>query len=256
MNLTINARDAMPAGGSVTIATSNAELGDHHGHDPDVPGGSYAMLVVRDTGCGMDAETLSHIFEPFFTTKEPGEGTGLGLSTVYGTVEQSGGALRVLSAPDEGTTFTLYFPRAAGSPAAASPSGIREKLPGGTATILVVEDEDSVRHLTALELEEIGYDVLQAKDLDEALSVSRGHDGRIHLMLTDVVLPKTSGPDVYDQVSVDRPELRVLYMSGHAERRIVSHGVLEAGIAFIGKPFTSEQLAARVREALDREGAR
>jgi CheY-like chemotaxis protein len=240
----------MPSGGTLSIETWNVTLEQDHGHDPDVPAGLYVMLVVRDTGCGMDKETRDRLFEPFFTTKAPGEGTGLGLSSVYGTIEQSGGALSVRSAPDEGTTFAIYLPRAVRTVEASSGDRITLVRTEGDETILVVEDEESVRQLTVMELEELGYRVLQAGSLDEAISASRGYDGRIDLMLSDVVLAETSGPDVYERLAVERPDMGVLYMSGHAERRIVNHGVLASGVQFIEKPFTAEQLGSKVWEAL------
>jgi CheY-like chemotaxis protein len=209
------------------------------------------VLAVSDTGTGMDADTRERLFEPFFTTKTAGEGTGLGLATVHGTVEQSGGAIRVHSAPGEGTTFTIYLPRVVEREepeAQAAEDAVVSR--GGAETILVVEDEDSVRQLTVLELEELGYGVLQAQSSEEARARSRQHDGPIDLLLSDVVLPDGSGPDVYEQLAADRSGMRVLFMSGHAEKRIVHHGILEPGIAFIEKPFTAEDLAAKVREVL------
>jgi PAS domain S-box-containing protein len=255
MNLSVNARDAMPTGGTLTIETANVSLGEYHGHDPAVPPGSYVMLAVSDTGSGMDEETRERLFEPFFTTKASGQGTGLGLATVYGTVEQSGGAIRVYTAPDLGTTFKIYLPRGACGEKEDATAATAADSPGGCETVLVVEDEDSVRQLTVLELEELGYRVLQAQNPDEARQRSREHSGPIDLLLTDVVLPGGSGPDVYERLAPERPDMRVLFMSGHAEKRIVHHGVVDPGVAFIEKPFTSEQLATKVREVIARPPA-
>jgi CheY-like chemotaxis protein len=198
----------------------------------------------------MDEQTCQRLFEPFFTTKPSGRGTGLGLATAYGTVEQSGGTIRVYTAPGRGTTFKIYLPREAALDEAAHAVAPEAEAPGGREVVLLVEDEDSVRQLTAIELEELGYRVLQAQDADDAHAAARRHAGPIHLLLSDVVLPGAAGPEVYDRLAVERPELRVLYMSGHAEKKIVHHRILDPGIAFVEKPFTPEQLAAKVREVL------
>jgi CheY-like chemotaxis protein len=254
MNLAVNARDAMSEGGTITIETRNIDLDDrfarsHAGSRP----GPHVMLVVRDTGCGMDAETQSRIFEPFFTTKEKGKGTGLGLSTVYGIVKQSGGYIWVDSAPGRGATFTIYLPRveqAAESPAA--PSSAAAGAPRrGTETVLLVEDEDVVRQLTQDILKMHGYTVLASADGDAALALLARHAGDIHLMLTDVVMPRMNGRELYERAAPLRASMRVLYMSGYTDGMFLQQGALEPGTAFIQKPFTPDALAAKVRQVLD-----
>jgi signal transduction histidine kinase/CheY-like chemotaxis protein len=252
MNLAINARDAMPRGGKLTIETANVELdGAYVRQHVAVQPGLYVMLAVSDTGCGMDAEIRSHLFEPFFTTKEVGKGTGLGLATVYGIVTQSGGTVSVYSEPGRGTTFKIYLPRvedAVGRPVpAASPATPVE----GSETILVVEDEEAVRLLTCEVLKRNGYTVLEARHGDEALAVSDRHEGRIAPMLTDMVMPGKKGPDVARQLAAVRRDMKVLYMSGYADNGIVHQGALEPGLAFLAKPFTPSALARKVREVLD-----
>ena len=250
MNLAVNARDAMPAGGKLTIASSNVMLDETFIHDSKVTPGPYVVLAVSDTGVGMDAETRLRIFEPFFTTKEQGKGTGLGLSTVYGIVKQSGGYISVYSEPGIGTTFKVYLPRvnaAAEAPAAAA----GDRIQGGTETILLVEDEDGVRTLTRQLLQKQGYAVLEARHGGEALLICERHTGPLHLMLTDVVLSQMSGRELAQRLSQIKPNIRVLFMSGYSEEAIVQHGVLESGNAFLQKPFTAESLSAKVREVLD-----
>ncbi|MCE9584691.1 MAG: PAS domain S-box protein [Planctomycetes bacterium] len=238
LNLALNARDAMPAGGRITIATG-ASRGE-------VAEGEWVTLAVTDTGSGMDAQTLSHIFEPFFTTKE-GRGTGLGLATVYGIVEQSGGHIRVASEPGQGSTFRIFLPRVSGDPAppaAAAPAAPRR----GTETILVAEDEPRVRALVVRVLREIGYTVLDAEDPGQALQLAQSHPRPIHLLLTDVVMPRISGPELARGVSAARPDARILFTSGHIND---SAGTLPPGAHFLHKPFTDDLLARRVREVLD-----
>ncbi|MHC4200363.1 MAG: ATP-binding protein, partial [Planctomycetota bacterium] len=251
MNLAINARDAMPRGGKLTIETGNVELGDDHPQGgPAVPAGPHVMLAVRDTGCGMDEETRSHIFEPFFTTKKPGEGTGLGLSTVYGTIRQSGGVMRAYSEPGRGTALKIYLPRVEDA-ARPEEAGQAEPGPrGGTETILLVEDDDSVRGLVAVELRDRGYTVIEATNGAEAVLKGKLHEGAVDLLVTDVILPDRNGREVYDGVLAVCPGVRALYMSGHAERHVVHRGVLDPGTCFLAKPFTDDELAAKVREAL------
>ena len=252
MNLAVNARDAMPEGGTLTIETANAMLdtGFAMAH-PGARSGEYAVLTVADTGIGMSDEVRSHAFEPFFTTKDQGKGTGLGLATAYGIVKQSDGYITVDSEAGRGTTFRIYLPRAAG---AAVPSGLGERpaqSPRGTETILLVEDEPGVRRLSRTILEAQGYSVLEAASGDEALKVARSHTGVIHLVATDVIMPGMSGRVLWDRLRVLRPDARVLFMSGYTDDAIARHGVLERGIAFLQKPFTPQRLAEKVREVLD-----
>jgi signal transduction histidine kinase len=252
LNLAVNARDAMPSGGKLTIETSNVELDQVYasGHAGVRPG-PYVMIAVTDTGYGMDEETLSHIFEPFFTTKGVGRGTGLGLSTVYGIVKQSSGNVWVYSEPGNGTTFKVYLPRVQ--------SYVREPLqdeplilpPQGSETILVVEDDEIVRKMTQEILSINGYSVLEAANSAEALLTCNKHPGPIQLMITDVVMPQMSGCELAEQVASIRPEMAVLYMSGYTGNALIHHGVLIDSNAFISKPFTPDSLAGKVRELLD-----
>ena len=254
MNLAVNSRDAMPDGGRLTIETFNADLdesytAEHIGARP----GPNVVLAVSDNGCGIDKETQSNIFEPFFTTKELGKGTGLGLSTVYGIVQQSGGHIGLYSEPGKGTTFKVYLPRLeeAGQ---KHESGVteRESLEGSE-TVLLVEDEDSVRELARRILEAYGYVVLAAGGRDEALSICKAHEGSLHLMLTDVVMPGTSGRELAQLVATNHPEITVLYMSGYTDDAIVQHGVLGADTQFLQKPFSPMALARKVRETIDKK---
>jgi signal transduction histidine kinase/HAMP domain-containing protein len=255
VNLVVNARDAMPNGGRIIIETSNVELGGQPaGRHGGVSSGWHVMLAVRDTGTGMDAETQARIFEPFFTTKGPGKGTGLGLATVYGVVNQSGGSISVDSEPGAGTTFTIYFPRVDGIP---EPVEKAAGLPPsrGSETILVVEDENEVRALVQRVLEDYGYGVLSAGRGAEALRIAEQRSGPIHLLLTDIVMPEVSGPALAERLVSLRPEMAVLYMSGYTDASIIGHGHLGQGIPFIQKPFTPEALARKIRAVLDSEVA-
>lgn len=252
VNLAVNARDAMPDGGRLTIETSNIELDETYAaeHFPTQPG-SYVLLAVTDTGTGMDAETKSHIFEPFFTTKGLGKGTGLGLATVYGIVKQSGGYLWVYSEPGRGTSFKIYLPRVMETPEPARPAQGAAVSLRGSETILLVEDDEMVRTLTRRLLEANGHTVLLASRGEEALELLRDLKTRIHLLVTDVVMPGMSGRDLADQVQTLRPGIKVLYLSGYTDDAIVRHGVLEPGVSFLQKPFTADILARKVREVLD-----
>ncbi|MGH9789375.1 MAG: response regulator [Candidatus Acidiferrales bacterium] len=251
MNLAVNARDAMPRGGKLTIETANVELDEPYARlHLGATAGSFVMLAVTDTGCGMDAETQSHIFEPFFTTKEPGKGTGLGLATVFGIVKQSGGYIWVYSELEQGTTFKVYLPRVEETAEHMAKPKAQRRLPRGVETILAVEDAAPLRQLTRKMLESLGYRVLEAKEPIEALELAIQQEGPIHLLLTDVVMPSLSGPELANRLACQRPEMRVLYVSGYPKDAIVHHGVLQPGIAFLQKPFTREALAFKLREVL------
>jgi signal transduction histidine kinase len=252
LNLVVNARDSMTPGGTVTLQTLNVELnGAGSPHQVGIPAGSYVCLTVADTGCGMDPEMAQRIFEPFFTTKEPGQGTGLGLSTVYGIVKQSGGDIRVQTAPGSGSAFEVYLPRAPGTaePRASRPSA--QQWPSGGETILLVEDEDQVRGVVREALEAAGYRILEAPDGHSALGLAARHDGEIHLLVTDVVMPGISGRELSVSLSTAHPQVRTLYMSAYTDQAIVHQGVLEPGLVLIQKPFTLEALTRAVRTALD-----
>ena len=254
MNLVLNGRDAMPSGGKLTIRTANAVLTEVDAdRAPFIKPGKYVLLSVSDTGVGMDAATASRIFEPFFTTKEQGKGSGLGLATAYGIVKQLEGYIWCDTAPDKGTTFRVYLPPAKGAPRpapVATPSG-RINVRRGDETILVVEDEPAVRSLVRRVLQKQGYRVLDASNGLEALRLVDGFDQKIHLLLTDVVMPEMSGHDLAERLSPARPDMKILYMSGYAEDAIVVNHVLQPGFAFLPKPFAPDILAAKVRETLE-----
>ena len=252
MNLAVNARDAMPDGGRLTIETRNAELDpDYAARRPPTRTGPYVMLAVTDSGMGMDAETQSHLFEPFFTTKEMGKGTGLGLSTVYGIVKQSGGYIWCYSEVGLGTTFKVYLPRVdeetapANRPAAAAPSA------GGSETLLLIEDDPALRELLAETLEEGGYTVLVANDGAAALQIADEYAGAIHLIVTDVIMPGLTGRQAAETIKAARSEVEILFISGYTNDAIAKHGVLEPGAKFLSKPFTPDELLRKVREVLD-----
>jgi PAS domain S-box-containing protein len=251
MNLAVNARDAMPGGGRLVIGTANVELERASREHPGLAPGRYVLLTVADNGPGMDQATKERIFEPFFTTKEMGKGTGLGLSTVHGIVKQSGGGIEVSSEPGRGTTFRIYLPRVEQAPETARRPGIADGAATGTETVLIVEDEPVVRSLARYVLEERGYRILEAADGDEALHLCRTSPGSIDLVISDVIMPRLSGPDLFRKLADVRPGLTVLYMSGYAETGIVRDGILAPGTLFIPKPFSPAALAAKVREALD-----
>jgi PAS domain S-box-containing protein len=252
MNLAVNSRDAMPEGGKLTIETANAELDENYArrHAMAAPG-QYVMLAISDTGCGMDAETQSHIFEPFFTTKETGKGTGLGLATVHGIVKQIGGEIWVYSEPGRGTTFKIYFPQVEGIAKTLQPTRVVSTSPGGSETILVVEDEEAVRSLVRRVLESKGYVVLTASSAEEAARMCEHQQTKINLLLTDVVMPGMNGQKLAQLLGLSRPEMKVLYMSGYTDNSIVHHGVLDASTAFLQKPFTPDAVLRKVREVLD-----
>jgi two-component system, cell cycle sensor histidine kinase and response regulator CckA len=252
VNLAVNARDAMPQGGTLTIETGNMELDEAYTRrHPGASAGRFVTLAIRDTGHGMDAGVKARIFEPFFTTKEPGKGTGLGLATVFGIVKQSGGSIELDSEPGQGTTFTVYLPRVDAAvdrmATVAAPA-----LARGSETILLVEDDDDVRALARETLEGHGYAVIPAAAPAEALRLAGRHAGPIHLLVTDVVMPQLSGRGLAEQLTPDRRDLRVLYISGYTDDAIVRHGVLEEGTAFLQKPFPPYTLLVKVREVLDR----
>jgi PAS domain S-box-containing protein len=251
MNLAVNSRDAMPSVGDLTLETSNVELDENYAHAHiTVKPGPHIMLAVTDTGCGMTPETKARIFEPFFTTKEHGKGTGLGLATVYGIVKQSGGSIWVYSEPGQGTTFKIYFPRVYESPVEVTRPVARDDSAKGTETILLAEDEEGVRSLTRALLRSEGYQVLEARGPIEAISLAEQYTQPIHLLLTDVVMPKMSGKTLSNRVTALHPETKVLFMSGYTDDAIVQHGILESGVFFIQKPFTSASLAQKLREVL------
>ncbi len=252
MNLAINARDAMPRGGRLTLATANARLDASYAHlHPPLPPGEYVMLTVSDTGLGMDAETRSRVFEPFFTTKEQGKGTGLGLATVYGIVKQSGGYIWVYSEPGQGTVFKIYLPRLDASSLVGEGVAAASRLSAGTETVLLVEDEAMVRDLLRGALEGRGYRVLAAGSGEQALEVASAHRGPLHLLVTDVVMPGMRGPELATRLGPLHPELRVLHVSGYADDAALRHGVREGSTAFLQKPFTVEALVRKIREVLD-----
>jgi nitrogen-specific signal transduction histidine kinase/ActR/RegA family two-component response regulator len=251
MNLAVNARDAMPEGGVLTLETENLMLDAEYARThPGVLPGGHVMLTIRDTGMGMDAETQERIFEPFFTTKGPGLGTGLGLSTVYGIVRQSGGHIWVYSEPGLGTVFKIYFPVTEES-AEQQTAQLPATALRGSETVLVVDDSESLRPVVTRILREYGYAVVEAATGDESLRLARKKAGPIHLLLTDVVMPAMSGPELARELSRWHPDLRVLFMSGYAENAIVREGLRHPSAGFIEKPFSPETLAREVRRSLD-----
>jgi PAS domain S-box-containing protein len=254
MNLAVNARDAMPSGGKLTIETSNVALDDEYAriHAPLRPG-DYVMVAISDTGAGMDSETQSHIFEPFFTTKGT-KGTGLGLSTVYGIIKQSGGYIWVQSEMGKGTTFKIYLPRVAGTGETATQVATpveTQKPEPGTETILLVEDEANLRYLARQYLEKQGYKVIEAADGAVAMQIAVAHDKVIHLLLTDVIMPGMNGRELAQRIAEIRPNVKILYMSGYTENVIGHNGMLDAGVRLLQKPFTLRDLRSKVREVLD-----
>jgi len=255
MNLVVNARDAMPFGGKLTIETANMDLDENyffeHGIKEDQPG-SYVMLAVSDTGSGMDKEVREHIFEPFYTTKEKGKGTGLGLSTIYGIVKQNNGFIWVYSEPGQGSTFKIYLPKVKGGVKAEEIKQTPVEHLDGSETVLIVEDEDSLRKLVRTVLKQKGYKILEAENGEDALRISNEHEGTIDLMITDVVMPKMSGKETAERLQPLYPQMKIIYMSGYTDDAIVHHGVLAPGLNFLEKPFSPEGLARKVREVLDK----
>jgi len=258
LNLAVNARDAMTHGGKLTIETANVDLDEFYvsTHGDELKPGPYVMLAMSDTGMGMDKETQSQIFEPFFTTKDTGEGTGLGLSAVYGIIKQSGGDIRVYSEPEKGTIFKIYLPRMEQDVEPVQAGDAMAGQLGGSETVLLVEDNDLVRKVSRRVLEQYGYRVLEAEDGDKALMVSEQHQGLIDLMVTDVVMPGMSGKELAERLKVLRPEMKVLYMSGYTDNAVVRRGVTGPDVAFLEKPFTPDVLAGKVRQVLDEKERR
>jgi CheY-like chemotaxis protein len=251
MNLVVNAKDAMPSGGKMCIRTAAVTLDDsHRPENTFIRNGPYVMISVSDTGEGMDRETQARIFEPFFTTKEKGKGTGLGLSTVYGIIKQSGGYVFVQSEIGRGTVFTIYFPRVDGPSEAHGASHVSIAAAGGTETVLLVEDEDSVRQLVRETLESRGYRVLEAANGNAGLALAASHPDPIHLVITDVIMPGLSGHELVQQLLPTRPAIKVLYLSGYAQDAFPSTAAAESQKTFLQKPFTLQSLARKVREIL------
>jgi len=255
VNLAVNARDAMPAGGRINIETENTQLGEDYAMNHlGVKPGDFVMIAMTDTGHGMDAATRQRIFEPFFTTKERGKGTGLGLATVYGMVKQSGGDIWVYSELGKGTIFKLYFPRVAEGEAGIRAGESNRPAVAASETVLVVEDEKPVRDLTVRMLRQLGYSVLSAASGAEALEISQSHAGKISLLLTDVVMPQMSGRQVADALLSTRPDLKVLYLSGYTEDTVIHHGI-QSGVEFLPKPFSRESLSRKLGEISQAGGA-
>ncbi len=252
MNLVANARDAMPRGGKLTIETASVRLDDVYVQQHSiVPPGEYVLLTVTDSGSGIGSEHLPHIFEPFYTTKEEGKGTGLGLATVYGIVKQNSGFIWVYSEPGLGTTFKIYLPRARQGKPVLQPSITVEGSPRGCETLLLAEDEAAVRQSIRQFLTLNGYVVLEAKNGSEALALARGYSGPIHLMISDVVMPQMSGAELAAELTSDRPDMKVLFVSGYAEATVLRHGAIDVTTRFLQKPFSLKALARKIREVFD-----
>jgi CheY-like chemotaxis protein len=252
LNMAVNARDAMPEGGQLTLETRHVDVDAIYARQTvELSPGAYEVLSIGDTGVGMDATTIARVFEPFFTTKAVGKGTGLGLATAYGIIKQSGGHITVYSEPGSGSVFRIYLPRTetSGSAAVAVEETAARR---GTEVVLLAEDDANLRALSRDILESEGYTVLESQDVEDALRIAERHDGTIHLLLSDVVMPRMGGRALAEAAKRFRPNLRVLYMSGYTDDAIVHHGVLDSGTALLQKPFTPAALARKVREVLDR----
>jgi CheY-like chemotaxis protein len=256
MNLVVNARDAMSKGGKLTLAVEQVQVpADLSAHGSCIHAGDYAVLTVKDTGCGMTPEVKAHLFEPFFTTKSPGKGTGLGLSTVYGITQQSDGHIRVKSQPGLGTTFKIYLPLLQSIPAGSESTGLSDEKTSGSETILLVEDEDGVRKLARMALEMHGYKILEARDGVEALQLCRQHKGSIDAVVTDVVMPFLDGVELVKHLKRRYPAVKALYMSGYTESAVVRHGLVDMTVSFLHKPFTADELGRALRIVLDKDEA-
>jgi CheY-like chemotaxis protein len=252
VNLIVNARDAMPRGGTIRIETVNTNLTDafcrkHAGATP----GRQVALTVQDSGCGMAPDVLAHAFEPFFSTKPDGKGTGLGLSTVYGIVKQSGGYVAIDSAPGLGTTIAIYLPVAAEAPQAPATPATHSRLMTGTETILLVEDEPGLRRLMQRTLEQCGYTVLTPADVEDAIAIAKSYPWGINLLVSDVIMPGLSGPDLAQRIVRLRPSIRVLYVSGYSNQAIEGADSVSPKARFLAKPFALSALSSKVRESLD-----
>ena len=248
MNMVVNARDAMPDGGKLTIETANVDLTAPHA---DLKAGAHVLLAISDTGIGMDKETQSHVFEPFFTTKESGKGTGLGLAIAYGIVKQSGGSIQLYSERGQGTTFRIYLPRV-DRPVAETPAErVSIQSINGTETVLVVEDDPEVRKLICQVLRSRGYRVLETRSGDEAIQLAQTFTDPVQLVVADVILPEMSGPEIVRGIMRHKPDIRALYISGYTDEAVLRHGMLDKGVTFLSKPFLPEMLARKVREVLD-----
>jgi two-component system, cell cycle sensor histidine kinase and response regulator CckA len=256
MNLVVNARDAMPQGGKLTIETANTVLDQTYGRSrAEVQPGRYVMLAVSDTGSGMDDQTKTRIFEPFFTTKEEGKGTGLGLAMIHGFIQQSGGHVFAYSEPGLGSTFKMYLPEVEDALSSARLPPAIDKTPHGDETILLVEDEAAVRSFARHVLQTCGYTVLDAAQGDEAVQLAETHHGTIHLLVSDVVMPGMGGCRLAERIVALKPGIKVLFVSGYADDAVVRHGILASESAFLQKPFTPNALARKVRHTLDQDGA-
>jgi CheY-like chemotaxis protein len=251
LNLTANSRDAMPHGGTLTVETANVTVGRA---GSTAKPGAYVVVTVTDTGAGMDAATQAQAFEPFFTTKGAGSGTGLGLYTVAGIVKQSGGTVELSSRPGQGTSFRIYLPRVDRLPLPAQVEAPQAAVARGAETILLVEDDEMVRSLVRETMEGSGYHVLEASDPLEATAIAAKYQGTIQLLITDVIMPKASGPELAKKLLRTYPGLKILYMSGHTERAILKRGIRRKEVAFLPKPFTPASLTAKVREVLENGG--